>query len=143
MPLGIEYAILDIQSKVATLTGINLAPDYPPEGIAAFPTAITWAKDGGTVLRSAGFASIQQTIVLDIHFGRGILPATIENSLPYHDLMMKLIIADPDLSNTVQGIDDIRTYYGFLTYGVQATKENPPGIGWRFEIDIHYDLTST
>lgn len=127
--MTLAAAIADIQSKALTMAGIKSAPVSPPESANAFPFVVSYARSGEFV-PGAGWANYHHTIYTEIHLARQLLSAAIESALPYAESFAALLLADPQLSGTVQEVKTVRYEFGRLNWSGIDT------IGFRFQIDI-------
>jgi hypothetical protein len=128
--MTIEAAIQDLQDKLLSLSGMKSAPDSPPEGAGAFPFAVTYERTGTLTLNSYGWSTDIVTLWCEIHVSRAILPRAVEQAMSFRDPLLKLIIADPTLGDTVSTVLELRRVFGRLEWGGIET------VGYRFEIDI-------
>lgn len=133
--MTIETAILNLQAKVLSLSGIKAAPSAPPEGSGAFPFGVSYERSGTLVLHSYGFADDLATIWCEIHVGRGILSKAVEQAMGFRDPFLKLLVADPTLGGTVSTIVEVRRVFGVLSWGGIET------LGYRFEVDVKVGVT--
>lgn len=127
--MTLAAAIADIQSKALTLSGIKAAPVNPPESANVFPFVVSYARSG-EFAPGAGWANFHHTIYTELHVSRQILSVAIETVLPYAESFAGVILADPQLSGTVQEVRAVRYTFGRLNWNGIDT------IGYRFEIDI-------
>jgi hypothetical protein len=128
--MTIEAAITNLQGKWMSLAGIKSAPNVPPEGVGAFPFAVSYERSGTFDIQSAGFGFDLATIYSELHVSRQLLPVSITTATNFRDNFLKLLIGDPTLSESVSNVRQIRRTFGRLEWGGIET------IGYRFEVDV-------
>jgi hypothetical protein len=122
---GPQDAIARIQALARTLPGMLEAADYPPETVNQFPFSLAYLRSGETTFE-AGWRKSLWTIFWEIYFARQILPRAIERAMPYSELVLDALQADPTLAGTV------RATLGWLEYGSIDNKL----LGWRFAVTV-------
>jgi hypothetical protein len=128
--MGLRTAIEKMQELTGGLVGIKAAPVNPPEGAVPFPFAVAYPRTGTLRLQSATWSNQLHTIWVELHFGRQILPAAIDQALPYVELFQNAVNADPTLGGSVAVVNEVRYTFGKLEWGGVET------LGWRFEVDV-------
>lgn len=121
-----------IQAIARDFPEMTEAPNYVPEGINQFPFAMTYYRLGNTTAQS-GWRKALHTVFCEIHVARQILPVAIKTAMPYYELMLAQLEADPTLGGTVSTILwPVNHTFGWLEFGVETNRH----IGWRFEITV-------
>ena len=131
--MTLAAAIADLQAKALTLSGVKDAPVNPPESANVFPFVVSYARSGN-FQPGAGWANYFHTIFTEFHVARQLLPVAIATALPYAESFGAKILADPQLSGTVQEVREVRYTFGRLSWGDIET------IGFRFEVDVKGSL---
>lgn len=137
--MSVEAAILNLQAKWLSISGVNSAPDYPPEAPGAYPFAVTYERRGRLAGRSFGFGDELVVVFSELHVARAFLPRDIEAVMPYRDKFLALLIADPTLGGTVSTLtpNGVSWTFGRLGWGQEATTSQEPNtIGYRFELEV-------
>lgn len=137
--MSVEAALLNLQAKWLSISGVNSAPDYPPEATGAFPFAVSYERSGRLVGRSYQFGDELVVLHTELHVARAMLPRAIETIMPYRDQFLDLLIADPTLGGTVSTINGEVTWtFGRLGWGQESRSQydQPNTIGYRFEIPV-------
>jgi hypothetical protein len=130
MAVTITDAIAQLQSMVGGLTGIKEAPVNVTESAQQFPFAIAYPQRGEFHFGDKGWGYSLNEIVLEIHFSRINLPKAIAKSLPYFEQVVDLLLADSNLSGTVQVVESFEFEYGQMEYA------NVDTIGWMFTLKV-------
>lgn len=125
----LQDAIAAVQDVALTLSGIEEAPDYAPEGMMQFPFVVTYARKVDWTPMSDWKKGLH-TIYSEIHVARIMLPRAIELAMPYNETFADGILSDPTLAGTVDTVLKLRGTFGALPWADETH------IGWRFEIDI-------
>lgn len=128
MAVTIADAVAQLQTLARGMAGIVEAPEFVPESANQFPFAISYANSGSVSFPSKGWAIGQHELVTELHFSRISLPAAIEQSLPYFETFIDLIIADPKLNGTIDTVTGVSYEFGQLEYNGTKT------LGWLFRI---------
>ncbi len=128
--MSLADVIANLQSKALAMTGIKAAPDYPPEDMSTFPFAICYPRTGEVNFGGQKWANNLDTVYMDLHISRAILPKAVEKAIPYRDTFAKKLMDDPTLGGTAKHITGFIVTFGELSYAGQTT------IGWRFEISF-------
>jgi hypothetical protein len=129
-------AVHGVQTIVRGLPGIKAAPDAPPEDITVFPFGITYPSSADGLFQSAGWAKTVHTLYCEIHVARTMLPLAVETAIPYYELFLAALIADPKIGGTVDTVVGLRYLFGRLQYAGVET------IGFRFELDVKIQTTT-
>ena len=135
--MTLEAAIANLQAKALALPGMLAAPETPPESVDVYPFAVSYERSGSLQLRSATFADDLATIFTEIHVSRQFLSLAIQTAMSFRDPLLKAILADPKLGDSVSTVLAIRRTFGTLVWGDIDT------IGYRFETDVKVTLVST
>lgn len=122
-------AILQVQTIVSGITGINSAPLYPPENVGTFPFCTTHASSGYWGFGPGGGIKGMHTIVIEIHIARKDLPLDVQVTMPFGDLVAEVLLADPTLGGTVSTFGRLSYTYGAMAWGELLT------IGWRISLE--------
>lgn len=125
-----ENAILAVQAIVGALSGINGAPNYPPEQINDFPFAVAYPGDGehrvGTLVNNTGERKFLGQIVLEVHVSRADLPSAVQASIGFGDTIPNALLKDPTLNGTVETFASVTQTFGELDWDQTKT------LGYRF-----------
>ncbi len=130
-------AIHAIQAMITSLGGFKVAPDEPPENMSAFPFSLVYLGAGELLGGSSGFTEVSDTLIVELHFTRQILPTAVRTAMPYRDLLIKKLITDPKIDGTVDTITSMTWAFGYLNYGAVENVH----VGWRIEIGIKTEVT--
>jgi hypothetical protein len=133
--MSVTGAVARLQTLSSGLTGMRLAPNYPPEQANAFPFAISYIDNGR--LESARLGSVlsdgYHVLATEIHVARRDLPTAIESAEGFLALFVTALQGDPTLNSQVMIIERMNYTFGALQYGGVDT------IGYRFLLDIRTD----
>ena len=132
--MTIQAAVTAIQGVVENVTGIQAAPDNPPDAMLAFPFSVTYPGTGTWITESAGQKKGLHNLVCEIHVQDiGGLGVAYQASVGYGDTVPNALMSDPTLGGAVDTIvGEIRYTYGYLRWG--STEDQH--LGWRFEITV-------
>lgn len=135
--MALQDAIAALQVIVNAVSGIRQAPEYPPDGVMVYPTAIAYASNGTWTVLTKGGAKALHTLVLDVLFDPTHLPAAVKEAMRLSDALPKAILADPTLGGTVET-------FGMISYEFRPLPEwgEPPPLGWRLRLDNVKVLTA-
>lgn len=130
----LDTIIKAIQGMAGAMDGMRpgTAPDYPPDQIAAYPFAITYASSGLWKWTAYQVITGLHDIICEIHIARIDLPRDVERAMPYGERFVKAVFDDPTLSaafNSGAVMGPISYTFGLLGYFGQST------IGWQFTIE--------
>lgn len=129
--MSLQTAIARVQTLMAALSGIKVAPALLPDNVNDYPFII--AYDGEANWDMPTFDATAQhegTIVIELHAGsrdKGVRQA-IEKALPFAESVPKALLGDPRLNDTVSWLQYgsspitssgliIMEYGGIETYG--------------------------
>jgi hypothetical protein len=127
--IGIIQAI---QDTVGAITGIRAAPEYPPENLnGIFPFAVCYPSSGEWGA-GPGYGTYRtlHNIKLQIHFGRGDLPKSVQAAIPYGDAIAKALLADPSIDASCDTFDTVSYTFGPMSWGEPAIGT----VGWEFTL---------
>jgi hypothetical protein len=127
----LQTIVTAIQADVDAITGIRGAPSEPPDVIPVFPFAVCFPGSGTFEQETRGCMEGDHTIILEIHGARKNLRSDYLTIAPYGDTVAEKLLADEDLSGTVDVLQRMRYTFGPMEWN------GLPTIGWRFEIDVH------
>jgi hypothetical protein len=130
MSYQIEDALAYLQGKVGSISGIKEAPPAPPEAMAQFPFALAYVSSFSSIGGSSGFEEVLDTLVVEIHVARQVLPKDFVKALGYRNEVIKLLVDDPSLGGTIDTYTDVRGTFGWLQYAGESH------LGWRIEIEV-------
>lgn len=128
--MTLAEAIKQIQVVTGGLAGIKSAPSTAPEAAGAFPFAVAYPRSGTLTINSYSWGTLLHTIYVEIHVARTLLPAAIDQALPYVESFASALVADPTLEAAVDTVNGIRFTFGKMEWGGVET------LGWRFEVDV-------
>lgn len=124
-------AIKEIQDIVGAVSGIQQAPDDPPEQINIFPFSVCYAYEGEYIWHHKASMRGNHNIRLEIHLARKDLPFDVKAAMAYcQNIPLALFNAakfEVDLT-AVKNIQSIAYRFEPLGWGGTAT------IGFRFTI---------
>ena len=128
-----QAAILAVVDIVGAISGIQEAPDYPPENISVFPFAVAYPGDGehivGTLVNSTGERKFLGQIVVEVHVARADLPSAVQSSIGFGDSVPNALLKNPTLNGTVSTFQSITQTFGELDWDEVKT------LGYRFIIN--------
>jgi len=144
-----QAALLAVVAKVAAVTGIKQAPNYPTEKIGIFPYAAVYPGSGthagGTASGSGNYVGERLSlydIIVEIHIARKDLPHDLQAAYPFADSVPDALLKDPTLSGTVDTIGEIEQMFGALGWGGGGGSDGGDTIGYRFTIhDVKQKVT--
>jgi hypothetical protein len=117
--VALQTIVDNVQTIVASLSGIRSAPDDPIESPNAFPFGATFPGsgtwDGGSVGKILTRASHDISVIIVV--ARKDLPRDIQKSIGYADLFQAAIQADPTLSGAVDVVDLLNYTFGPIAWG--------------------------
>ena len=130
--MSLQTAIADVQTSIAAITGIRLAPNYPPEDAAVYPFVVAYAGSGEfRTGEPAGLMKYLGSIIVDLHVARKDLPRDAEKAMTYHESIPNCILTDSTLGGTVSTCGPVScsgliamSYGGQDTLGLRFTIEN-------------------
>jgi hypothetical protein len=130
---SLETVIAQVQTYVATLTGIRKAPSQPPEQMNAFPFAISYPSSGTWRMAPAGSKTGLHNIAIEIHVMRKDLPRDFDKAMDYSDILPNLLFLklkdDNKWNFTIDTFGAISYTFGPLGYGGVDT------LGFRFIVE--------
>lgn len=128
MSMTIAGFVAAVAEVAGALAEIKDAPTKPPESIDQYPFAITYP--GATDVTGAANPQTKRlvTVICEIHCGRSLLPAAVEQATPYGDSFPIALWGDPRLGGAVNHINSVRG--DFLSFDYAGSKS----VGWRFTI---------
>lgn len=124
-------AIKEIQDIVGAISGIQQAPDEPPEQMNVFPFAVCYAASGEYIWHHKASMRGNHNIHLEIHLARKDLPYDVKAAMAYCQNIPLALFNATKFGVTltaVKNIDRIEYTLGPLGWGGTAT------IGFRFVI---------
>jgi hypothetical protein len=130
--MAVQSAIAEIQNVVGALTGIQDAPDYPPDQINAFPFAVCYARSGTHDIGPPELKTSLHNIVIEIHTSRQDLPFSVESVVGYIDSVPNALFAK---------LQSATPFTAFETWGATRYEFGPldwggvPTIGIRFTLE--------
>jgi len=126
---ALDNVITEITTLMAAMTGINQAPEYPPEGLNDPPMVITYHVRAPFTY-SAGITFGLHTIHCDVLLSRSNLPADEAQARPYIIRGLNALAANVTLSDTCSHCllrevigPGIFPYAGANYYGVRYVLE--------------------
>ncbi len=128
--MALQDAIAALQRIVVAVADIRAAPEYSPDGVLVYPTAIAYASNGAWTVLTKGGAKALHTIVVDVLFDPAYLPAAACHAMRLSDAVPKAILADLTIGETVQT-------FGAIAYEFRSMPEwgDPPPLGWRLRLE--------
>lgn len=128
--MTIAAIITQLATVEATISGVVAAYDETPESLNEFPCFINYPISGtykcGSGTQKAGI----QTIGVELHVTREVLPEAEAVARPFIDLFTDAIFADIQLDNTCVSVTEIRWEYGELKFA------NETHLGIKFMLDV-------
>ena len=144
--MSMEGGIAYLQTHVKLLTGkdqsgrsvaVRDAPDQPSESANMFPFAVTYEREGDTLLSGEEFGPDTGVIYCEIHVARVFLDAAIVLATSFKLAFLQLIVSDPTLGRNVSPITRVHRTFGEMIWG------KVPTIGYRFELYLPSLVTAT
>jgi len=131
-------AISYLQGLIGALTGIEAAPDNPPEGMLALPYSICFVVDGTWEISPPGVQKGLLTLRLEIHFARGVLPEAVAQAMAYNQSIPNEILSNPTLGGNVNTITGpISFKFGEIDF------ETEKHIGYEFTVPVKMEIILT
>ena len=132
MTKSIDDACKEIQNIVSAVSGIEFAPDYPPDQVNRFPAAIVFAGSGTVTKEGAGAIRGLHQITLELHYQAKNRARAVAALNPLARLIYRALMDDDNfsLNSTVDTINSIDYEFGPLGYDSTDT------IGYTFSIDV-------
>jgi hypothetical protein len=84
---NIADVILEIQTEIAKISGIQQAPQYPPDKLTEYPFAVCYPDNGRITTETKGATKGLHNIVIEIHLARKLLNETVKKAIQYIDLV--------------------------------------------------------
>lgn len=93
MTLSTIKAVVDaIQDKMATITGIKSAPDYPTEQVSDFPFVTTYpGKLDNAHTNSPDQFNATWNVNVEFHLARKNLPSEVQTALEFSETMLNAL----------------------------------------------------
>jgi hypothetical protein len=132
MTKSIDDACKEIQTIVLAVSGIQAAPDYPPDKISQYPVSVCFAGSGIVTKEGAGVIRGLHQITLELHYQAKNRARAVEVLNPLARLIYRALFNDSNfsLNSTVDTINEISYEFGPLGYDSVDT------IGYTFSIDV-------
>ena len=131
--MTLAAVIAEIQDEVGSVTGIRVAPDYPPDDLSIFPFAVCYPAMGTLIQEPPELMTGLHDIVIEIHVARKDLPRDVESVIGYVDTIpLELFGAIYNSAfSTIRTFEQIDYTFGVLDW--TGTGEGTT-IGWRFTL---------
>ena len=129
MSYDVKSALSYLQGEVAKLSGIKEAPVAPPEAMVQFPFGLAYVSSF-TSIGGSGFEEVLDTLVVEIHVARQVLPKSFPIALGFRNDVIGILLADPTFGGNVDTYTDVRGTFGWLQYAGESH------LGWRIEIEV-------
>lgn len=127
--MGTQLQIIQaVMDKVAQVSGIREAPDYPPEQLSDFPFAVAFPGEGTHNFGVVGERKFLGNVILEIHVSRVDLPVAVQNAIGFGDTIPNKLMSDPTLAGACDTFENITQTFGELNWG------DTPTLGYRFTI---------
>lgn len=123
-------AVANIQTLVAGLAGMRLAPSMPPDAMSAFPFGISYISAVDARKTTASNKVYLYTIVTEIHVARKDLSRDVDKLDAYPTSFPDAIWADPTLSGAVDTVNQITGKLVPAEWGGVDT------LAWHFETEV-------
>ena len=81
----VKECILEIQVEIRKVSGINSAPDFPPDKMAVYPFVVTYPESGTIDAVFGSGTKGLHNIVIEVHLARKMLAVTVENAIAFVD----------------------------------------------------------
>ena len=132
MTKSIDDACKEIQTIVLAVSGIQAAPDYPPDKISQYPVSVCFAGSGNIKPTSGGGVEGLHQITLELHYPAKNRARAVEVLNPLARLIYRALFSDSNfsLNSTIDTINEISYEFGPLGYDSVDT------IGYTFTIDV-------
>jgi hypothetical protein len=128
--MGYVSALLKIQDIIGAVTGIRAAPDYAPDSVKVYPTAIVLPGSGTYELNTTGEMKALHNPEAFIFVGGSTdLPKVLEAAYPVGDAVAKALLADTSLGATADTFASLAYVFGPIVWGGMEH------IGWTFTIN--------
>jgi hypothetical protein len=134
---SLKAAIEDVQTTIASITGVAAAPLSPPDAPSGqWPLSIAFPRLGSITGGGSQQVVGLHTIICQIHYSRSDLARAYVGIIPYLESVIEAVLADPTLGGTVTTINGELAYtFGGMTFAGIDT------IGWEFEIPVKIRYT--
>ena len=125
----IEQVVTQVQTYMATLSGIRSAPSSPPDSLGGLPMAVCIPQRGRWSVGSQSKKGLH-AIVIDIHISRKDAPRDYKAFVPYIESVPNLLFSEllngkwDGLVETIGDIEYATTtfdYAGMETVGLRFT----------------------
>lgn len=135
MTQSLPTAITNLAAHARSISGVKMAPDYPPDNIAVFPFAVVYLERGVVMAEAADQSRNINAVIVEFHVNRTLLPAAIQTATTYIESFGDLLVNDPTLGGAcdtiLMGVSENVTYeFGWMEWGGVRT------IGVRFHVPV-------
>lgn len=122
-------AVKALAGIVRGVSGVRMAPNYPPDQASVFPFAVVMARAGTFAPGVAGESKALHDIVVQLHVARKDLPVDVQAAMGFSDSVPLAIMDEPTWSGTISMYQRISYEFGEMEYGGVQT------VGWRWVVE--------
>jgi hypothetical protein len=134
--MTLATVIAAIQDTVGAVTGIRAAPDYAPDNIGVYPTAIA-VPSSGTFdgLTPEDMIGLHNIIVYIFVAPFVDLPKALEAAIPYGELVAKALFEDTSIDGSAETFEGLSYVFGEIIWGSSPQGTGMSHLGWTITIN--------
>jgi len=116
-------AIAQALTYIRSLSGIRLAPAFPPEQASDFPFVTGYPGDGEHIETPAGLRTGLHNVIIELHVARKDLPFDYALAIPFVDSIPNLLFSNltSKWAGKISTFDRISYRWGEMEWATQKT----------------------